>query len=221
MGPNTNTIKVTKLVKLKEDGLNWSTYKDQIMTQLNSKDLHQHVLGMAIVPINIVKHEGWFYDPSDVKFEEPLSSTSINYFENAVTNYLKNEGVGCNILNTTIPAAIYCQLCHLPNLTTKWDKLCKIYEHHGNTVQQDLLAKLQAFKYAGGSMRAHLSAMQEVCNNLANNDFDVTDSQFIAYIRSSLKNNPEFWVLILSLDGAMETVGRKLTSDVLMWHLIN
>ncbi|TFK37947.1 hypothetical protein BDQ12DRAFT_723706 [Crucibulum laeve] len=216
MGPVSDTIKVTKLLKLKENGSNWSTYKDQTMTHLNSKGLHQYVLGTAIVPISIIKCEGQFYSPSDVKHKEPLLSSAIDHFKNTVTDYLKNEGVSCNILKTTVPHTVYHQLRHLPTLAEKWNKLCKIYEHQGNTVQQNLLTKLQAFRYSGGSMWAHLSAMQELQDDLADNDFDVTDLQFIAYIHSSLKDNPEFCMLMLSLDSTMEAVGQKLTSDVLM-----
>ncbi|TFK17574.1 hypothetical protein FA15DRAFT_710671, partial [Coprinopsis marcescibilis] len=172
------TIKVTKFLHLKEDGSNWLTYRDQTMHYFDEKGLYRHVRGSVKMPEELIIHEGRFYNPSDINYILPLSDSEINERENAVFAFHKLEGAGNAILDATLPPSIYRQIRPLKSLAKKWSKLCQIFEHHGDAVQEDLYTRIQNCKYKGGSMHAHLSYMSELRDQLIQNDYEITDANF-------------------------------------------
>jgi hypothetical protein len=102
---------------------------------------------------------------------DPLSSIAVDHYETKATKYDKNEGIGSDILNNSIPTTVYREIHHLLTLCKKWSALCEMFEHRGNTVQIDILMKLQSAKYSGGSMRSFLSQLTEWRDDLLDNDY--------------------------------------------------
>ncbi|KAJ2929035.1 hypothetical protein H1R20_g8058, partial [Candolleomyces eurysporus] len=156
----------------------------------------------------------------DTAFATPLLADDIERFEVAASEYDKNEGVGSDVLNNTLPTSIYREIQTFKTLAEKWSALSSMFEHRGNVVQFDILAKLQNARYQGGSMRSFLSQLTEWRNQLLDNDYTLSDSQFVTYITSSLASNTEYRTLISAIEGAAEIANASLTSDVLKRRLI-
>ncbi|KAJ2911382.1 hypothetical protein MD484_g9032, partial [Candolleomyces efflorescens] len=172
MSPTSDSVSITKLYKLKEDGSNWAVYRDRTSDYLKSKGLRSHLNRRVTKPIEVI--EVWddelsktiFYKPDDPKHENPIALTNVLKYEELASKYDRLEGIGSDVLNNTIPASIYREIHHLNSLARKWKALSLMFEHRGNVVQIDILTKLQAARYTSGSMRAFLSQLMEWRNDL-------------------------------------------------------
>jgi hypothetical protein len=153
MSPDSDSITIAKLYRLKDDGSNWAVYRDCTTDYLKSKGLHSHLDGCVTKPIEVVKK--WdkslfktiFYKPDDTKFENPIALSDVAKYEESASEYDRLEGIGSDILNNTISTSVYCEIHHLPTLAAKWKTLHTMFEHRGNIVQIDILAKLQSARY--------------------------------------------------------------------------
>ncbi|KAJ2918787.1 hypothetical protein MD484_g1572, partial [Candolleomyces efflorescens] len=217
---------VTKLYKLKDDGSNWAVYRDRTMDLLKGKGLRSHLNGRVTKPVEPMeiwdagtKKTRWFRS-DDPNFETPLSIAEVNVLEEAAAEYDKREGIGSDIINNSIPSSVYREIYKHSTLHAKWEALSEMFEHRGNTVQLDILAKLSSAKYTSGSMRNHLSQLTQWRNDLLDNDYDLSDSQFTTYIISSLAGQADYRMFISAIEGAAEIVGKPLSSDVLKRRLI-
>ncbi|KAJ2923795.1 hypothetical protein H1R20_g13297, partial [Candolleomyces eurysporus] len=226
MSPDSDSITIAKLYRLKEDGSNWAVYRDRTTDYLKSKGLRSHLNGRVKEPIEIVERINestntiQFFKPDDTAFATPLSDKDVGKLEDAACEYDKNQGLGSDVLNNTVPTSIYREIHHLTTLAAKWKALHDMFEHRGNVVQIDLLTKLQSARYTGGSMRAFLSQLTEWRNDLLDNDYNLSDSQFVTYITSSLASTPDYRMFISAIEGAAEVAGTTLTSEVLKKRLI-
>ncbi|KAJ2921695.1 hypothetical protein H1R20_g15406, partial [Candolleomyces eurysporus] len=226
MSPASDTPSFSKLYKLKEDGSNWAVYRDRTIDHLKGKGLRSHLNSRVTKPIELTEryseslNKFFFYLPSDIDFENPLESADVDKYEQLASDYDRNKGLGSDVLNNTIPTAIYREIHHLPTLATKWRALQAMFEHRGNTVQINILSKLQAARYTSGSMRAFLSQLTEWRNDLLDNDYQLSDSQFTTYITSSVSTIPDYRMFISAIEGAAEVTGTTITLEVLKKRLI-
>jgi hypothetical protein len=173
MSPGSDTVNITKLYRLKEDGSNWAVYRDRTTDYLKSKGLRSHLNGRVTKPIEVV--EKWdeslsrtiFYKPDDTKFENPIALSDVAKYEESASEYDRLEGIGSDVLNNTIPTSIYREIHHFSTLAKKWKALQAMFEHRGNVVQIDILTKLQSARYTSGSMRSFLSQLTEWRNDLS------------------------------------------------------
>ncbi|KAJ2929484.1 hypothetical protein H1R20_g7604, partial [Candolleomyces eurysporus] len=226
MSPASDTPSFSKPYKLKEDGSNWAVYRDRTTDHLKGKGLRSHLNGRVSKPIELNEryseslNKFFFYLPSDDDFENPLESADVDKYELLAAEYDRNEGLGSDVLNNTIPTPIYREIHHLPTLALKWRALQAMFEHRGNTVQIDILSKLQSARYSSGSMRAFLSQLTEWRNDLLDNDYQLSDSQFVTYITSSVSTIPDYRMFISAIEGAAEVTGTTITLEVLKKRLI-
>ncbi|RXW11527.1 hypothetical protein EST38_g14328 [Candolleomyces aberdarensis] len=226
MSPGSDAVNLSKLYRLKEDGSNWAAYRDRTTDHLKGKGLRSHLNGRVKKPIEIVERFNnstnaiQYFQPSDAAFATPLTDDDIEKFEVAACEYDKNEGIGSDVLNNTLPTSIYREIQTYKTLAEKWSALSSMFEHRGNVVQFDILARLQNARYQGGSMRSFLSQLTEWRNQLLDNDYTLSDSQFVTYITSSLAPNTEYRTLISAIEGAAEISNASLTSEVLKRRLI-
>ncbi|KAJ2911504.1 hypothetical protein MD484_g8911, partial [Candolleomyces efflorescens] len=226
MSPASNSVSITKLYKLKEDGSNWAVYRDRTSDYLKLKGLRSHLNGRVTKPIKVVKvwddklSKTIFYKPDDTKHKNPITLTDVLKYEELASEYDQLEGIGSDVLNNTIPASIYCEIHHLNSLSRKWKALTLMFEHRGNVVQINILTKLQAARYTSGSMRVFLSQLTKWRNDLLENDYTLSNSQFVTYITSALPSIPDYRMFISAIEGAAEVAGTTLTSEVLKKHLV-
>ncbi|RXW15910.1 hypothetical protein EST38_g9944, partial [Candolleomyces aberdarensis] len=226
MSPAGDSLSISKLYKLKEDGSNWAVYRDRTTDYLKGKGLRCHLNGRVKKPIEVVErinvstNATQFFNPTDIAFATPLSDEAVEKLEDAACDYDKNEGIGSDVLNNTLPTSIYREIQTCRTLAEKWSALQAMFEHRGNVVQIDILTKLQSARYTSGSMRAFLSQLTEWRNNLLDNDYTLSDSQFVTYITTSLAATSDYRMFISAIEGAAEVAGTTLTSEVLKKRLI-
>ncbi|RXW12896.1 hypothetical protein EST38_g12957 [Candolleomyces aberdarensis] len=167
MSPAGDSLSISKLYKLKEDGSNWAVYRDRTTDYLKGKGLRCHLNGRVKKPIEVVErinestNATQFFNPTDIAFATPLSDEAVEKLEDAACDYDKNEGIGSDVLNNTLPTSIYRKIQTCRTLAEKWSALQAMFEHRGNVVQIDILTKLQSARYTSGSMRAFLSQLTE------------------------------------------------------------
>jgi hypothetical protein len=85
-----------------------------------------------------------------------------------------------------------------------------MFKHHSNTIQIDILAKLQSAHYSSSSMRSFLSQLTEWRNDLLDNDYALSDSQFVTYIPSFLTSIPKYHMFISAIEGTTKIAGKPL-----------
>ncbi|RXW11752.1 hypothetical protein EST38_g14103 [Candolleomyces aberdarensis] len=128
MSPGSDAVNISKLYRLKEDGTNWAAYRDRTTDHLKLKGLRSHLNGRVRKPVEIVERVNeltnafQYFNPSDAAFAAPLSADDIEKFEVAACEYDKNEGVGSDVLNNTLPTSIYREIQTFKTLAEKCDK---------------------------------------------------------------------------------------------------
>ncbi|KAJ2936697.1 hypothetical protein H1R20_g406, partial [Candolleomyces eurysporus] len=226
MSPGSDTVNITKLYQLKKDGFNWAVYRDRTTDYLKSKGLRSHLNGHVRKPTEIVEHFNeltnviQFFRPDNTAFATPLLAKDVAKFEDSTCDYNKNEGIGSDVLNNTLPTSIYCEIQTHQTLAKKWSALQAMFKHRGNIVQIDILTRLQSAHYTSGSMQAFLSQLTEWRNDLLNNDYTLSNSQFVTYITTSLLTTSDYRMFILAIEGAAEVAGTTLSLEVLKKRLI-
>ncbi|RXW13584.1 hypothetical protein EST38_g12270 [Candolleomyces aberdarensis] len=167
MSPAGDSLSISKLYKLKEDGSNCAVYRGGTTDYLKGKGLHCHLNGRVKKPIEVIEcinestKATQFFNPTDTAFTTPLSDKAVEKLEDAACDYDKNEGIGSDVLNNTLPTSIYRKIQTCRTLAEKWSALQAMFEHRGNIVQIDILTKLQSARYTSGSMQAFLSQLTE------------------------------------------------------------
>ncbi|RXW16152.1 hypothetical protein EST38_g9701 [Candolleomyces aberdarensis] len=193
MSPTSNLLSISKLYKLKEDGSNRAIYQDRTTDYLKGKGLRCHLNGCVKIPIKVVEHFNKstnvtkFFNPTDTAFATPLSDKAIEKLKDTAFNYNKNKCIGSDAM----------------------------FKHHRNIVQIDILTKFQSADYTSGSMRAFLSQLTEWQNNLLNNNYTLSDSQFVTYITTSLSTTSDYHMFISAIEGTAKVTSTMLTSEVL------
>ncbi|KAJ2934237.1 hypothetical protein H1R20_g2849, partial [Candolleomyces eurysporus] len=116
MSLSSDTVNITKLYRLKEDGSNWVVYQDHTTDYLKSKGLRSHLNGGIRKPTEIIECFNeltniiQFFRPDDTAFATPLSAEDVTKFKDSACNYDKNEGISSNILDNMLPTSIYCKV---------------------------------------------------------------------------------------------------------------
>ena len=135
MSPDSDTVNITKLYRLKDNGSNWAVYRNRTTAYLKSKGLRSHLNGRVMKPVELVERYStmlntiYFYTPSDTEFDNPLTNTEVQCFEDLATAYDRNEGLDTDVLNNTLPPHIMREISHLPTLFEMWKALHGTFEH--------------------------------------------------------------------------------------------
>ncbi|KAJ2925355.1 hypothetical protein H1R20_g11769, partial [Candolleomyces eurysporus] len=69
-------------------------------------------------------------------------------------------------------------------------------------------------------MRAFLSQLTKWRNDLLNNDYQLSNSQFVTCITSSVSTIPDYQMFISAIEGAAKVTGTTITSEILKKCLI-
>jgi len=102
-----------------------------------------------------------------------------------------------------------------------WKKLTSIHGNKGAQFEEYLLGKLQTARYAENEdMRTHLTTMNTLRECLSKIGSPISDVQFNAYIRTSLSLTTRYQPLLTTLSTTARQTRTALTSDDLIWHLV-
>ena len=213
------TIKVTQLPKLASDGENWLTYHKRVLNAATARGLRRHLVGTALKPSPIVERAGKFYLTADDK--APLSEEALEKHETSIDSWEQKEAQVRELIYNTVDNASFLQIKGERTAADLWKKLTSIHGNKGAQFEEYLLGKLQTARYAENEdMRTHLTTMNTLRERLSEIGSPISDVQFNAYIRTSLSLTTRYQPLLMTLSTTARQTRSALTSDDLIWHLV-
>ena len=216
---DNTTIKVTQLPKLAADGENWLTYHERVLNAATARGLRRHLVGTALKPSTIVKKNGKFYLPTDSLL--PLDEDALKKHETSVDTWEQKEAQVCKLIYNTVDSALFLQIKGENTAAALWKKLTSIHGNKDAQFEEYLLGKLQTACYAENEdMRTHLTTMNTLRERLAKIGSPISDVQFNAYIQTSLSLTTHYQPLLTTLSTTARQTRTALTSDDLIWHLV-
>ena len=213
------SIKVTQLPKLASDGENWLTYSERVLNATIARGLHRHMVGTALKPSPVIKKNGKFYLPPDDT--TPLSAEALDKHKNSIDSWEQKEAQVRKLIYNTMDNATFLQIKGEKTATALWKKLTLIHSNKGAQFEEYLLGKLQTARYTENKdMRTHLATMNTLHERLGKISSPISNVQFNAYICTSLSLAQRYQPLLTTLSTTTRQTKSVLSSDNLIWHLI-
>ncbi|TFK61431.1 hypothetical protein BDN72DRAFT_778188, partial [Pluteus cervinus] len=154
----TSAVKVVNLPKLRDDGSNWTTYKERLINAIKSKGLGRHLAGNAKKPREIV-------DSSNLL---ALTEDELEKHLDSVDAFDQKQAQLRDLIYETVNRSTFLQIKDENTAKEVWEKLVSINENKGVMVRTNTLTKLQQIRYVeNSSMRVHISNMTELRQRLA------------------------------------------------------
>ncbi len=128
MSSSTSTIKLLNLPRLKDDGMNYILYKEQIPNVATSKGLRQVLYGTAKKPVEMTEINGDYYLPGSLA---PLSDGEVEKQLTLQDAYDQKEAQVHEMMYETISTLTFMQIKNEPTTAAMWKKLTFIFEEKG------------------------------------------------------------------------------------------
>ena len=205
----TDTLKLLKLPKLKDDGTNWITYRERIINTLTHKGLKRHVNGTARKPAEVEFKDDKAYKKGTAS---ELTPTMLTALEKEQDEYEQKEASVREVIYETIGQSLFLQVKNEETAAKVWDKLVSIMEKKGDLIQVSIFSKLQTMVcLEDDDVRAHLANMSELKEQLEGMGAPISDPSFATMIRKSLPAS--FRSLLQTLSATAHVNKKTLTSD--------
>jgi hypothetical protein len=171
--------------KLAEDGSNWITYKERMLTAIGARGLMRYVDGRAVKPVP------FDIDPKTRLAKKPDGSaptqTEIDEHDKKIDEYYQKDSLVKQQLFSTITDRLLLCVQKLEGAAAMWEEIHDIHEGKTELVQIDLRRRLQDLRCEeNGDTKAHLSELLRLRESLAGMGADVEDRDFYAIIVGSL-----------------------------------
>jgi len=216
---DNTTIKITQLPKLASDGENWLTYHEWVLNTATARRLRRHLVGTALQPSPLIEEAGKFY-LSDTAVT-PLTDEALEEHETSVDTWEQKEAQVRELIYNTVDSSSFLQIKGEKTVAALWKKLTSIHGNKGAQFEEYLLGKLQMACYAENKdMRTHLTTMNTLHERLSEIGSPISDVQFNAYIRTSLSLTTRYQPLLTTLSTTARQTKTTLSSDDLIWHLV-
>ncbi len=216
---DNTTIKVTQLPKLASDGENWLTYHERVLNAATARGLRRHLVGTALRPTDLVEKAGKFYLSATATV--PLSDDDVDKHETSIDSWEQKEAQVRELIYNTVDNSSFLQIKGERTAADLWKKLSSVHGNKGAQFEEYLLGKLQMARYAENEdMRTHLTTMNTLRERLSEIGSPISDVQFNAYIRTSLSLTTRYQPLLTTLSTTARQTRTALTSDDLIWHLV-
>ncbi len=213
------TIKVTQLPKLASNGENWLTYHERVLNAATAHGLRRHLVGTALKPSPIVEKRGKFYLSANDTV--PLMDEVLEKHETSIDSWDQKEAQVRELIYNTVDSTSFLQIKGEKTAAALWTKLTSIYGNKGAQFEEYLLGKLQMARYVENEdMHTHLTTMNTLRECLTKIGSPISDVQFNAYIRTSLSLTTCYQPLLTTLSTTARQTKTALTSDDLIWHLV-
>jgi len=197
---DNTTIKVTQLPKLASDGENWLTYHERVLNAATARGLRRHLVGTARKPSAPVEKAGKFYlSAADTV---PLSDEALDKLETSIDTWEQKEAQVRELIYNTVDNATFLQIKGEKTSADLWTKLTSI---HGNK---------------GAQFEEYLTTMNTLRERLSEIGSPISDVQFNAYIRTSLSLTTRYQPLLTTLSTTARQTKTPISSDDLIWHLV-
>jgi len=212
MLPSTRSS-LFNIPQLAEDGMNWITYKERMLTVIGTRGLMRYVDGRAVRPVP---------SPIDLKMSKLMKpdglaamDTEIEELDKKIDKFfMKDSLVKQHIFSTITDRLLLC-VQKLDNASKIWEEIRSIHEGKSDLVQIDLRRWLHETRCKeGGDVKAHLGELLGLRELLASMGASLDHKDFSAIIMGSL---PESYRPILSSMNAAARVSQKtLSPDKIM-----
>jgi hypothetical protein len=185
---STTSVKINTSPKLKDDGTNWTAYKERTFNVATHKGLKRHLMGTAPKPkVPLEYDDNWYLPGKDDALDEDELEDALDKLDQWET---KQASVR-QIIYETVSSSIFLEVKGEPTAAAVWKKLCAIFEKKGDLVQADLEAKLQRmYLQDDQDARKHLTDMTDLRERLAEMGRKIDDPTFTTLIRNSAHHSP-------------------------------
>ena len=145
----------------------------------------------------------------------PLTEGQVEDYKKKIDEFAQKQVSVQEVIYKTVSKSTFLQIKNEANTSLLWKKLISIFEGKGDMVQADMLMKLHNMMCTeDGDVRAHISDMVEIKEELAGIGVPVTDAQFVANICKSLPSS--YQPLLTSMSTAIHLARTPFTSDMLI-----
>ncbi len=137
--PGTNSA-LFNIPKLADDGLNWITYKERMLTAIGARGLMRYTDGRKVKPVPFV------FDSSTSKYKKPDGSepteSEVEDLDDKIDEYHQKDSLVKQQIFSTISDQLLLRVQSLGSASKIWDEVCKIHEGKTELVQIDLRRRL-------------------------------------------------------------------------------
>ncbi|OAX31360.1 hypothetical protein K503DRAFT_703816 [Rhizopogon vinicolor AM-OR11-026] len=134
MLPGTNSA-LFNIPKLTDDGLNWITYKERMLTVIGARGLMRYTDGHKVKPIPFV------FDTLTKKLKKPDGSepteSEVEDLDDKIDEYHQKDSLIKQQIFSTISDQLLLHVQRLGSASKIWDEVCKIHEGKTELVQID------------------------------------------------------------------------------------
>src|SRR5882762_1428718 len=171
--------------KLADDGTNWITYKERLLTTISARGLMRYVEGRA------VKLEPFKLDPKGKKLlkEDTTEATEAEWEarEDKIDEWYQKDSLAKQHIFSTIMNRLLLRIKKLGDASKIWAEICKIHEGKTELVQVDLRRRLQDTRCEeGNDVRNHFGEMMRMQEELAGMGTVIEECDFYAILLGSL-----------------------------------
>ncbi|OAX31144.1 hypothetical protein K503DRAFT_704152, partial [Rhizopogon vinicolor AM-OR11-026] len=122
--PGTNSV-LFNIPKLAEDGLNWITYKERMLTTIGARGLMRYTDGRKVKPVPFV------FDSSTNKYKKPDGSepteSEVEDLDDKIDEYHQKDSLVKQQIFSTISDQLLLCVQSLGSASKIWDEVCKIH----------------------------------------------------------------------------------------------
>ena len=213
MLPSTSTMMFT-IPKLAEDGENWVTYKERMLTAIGARGLMRYIDGRRVIPA------AYAIGPKSklpIKADGSVASEAeIEALEDKIDEFHQRDAYVKQHIFSTITDRLLLRVQKLGSSEKIWAEICTIHEGKTELVQIDLRRRLQETRCEeGADVRTHFSELLRMREQLAGMGAVIDERDFYAIALGSL---PESYRPLIS---AISATARITKSPLSTYDLVN
>src|SRR5882757_4841884 len=213
MLPSTSSA-LYNIPKLAEDGTNWITYKERMLTAISARGLMRYVDGRATLPAPFAL---------DPKTQLPITAqgaaptdAEIEALDDKIDDYYQKDALVKQHIFSTISDRLLLRVQSLLSAWKIWAEIKTIHEGKTELVQVDLRRRLQDTRCdEQGDVRTHFSDLMRMREQLAGMGAVIDERDFYAIALGSL---PESYRPLLS---AINATARITQTPLSVYELVN
>jgi hypothetical protein len=190
---------------------NWVEFKTKTVMSLTVRGLNRHLDGSVRVSQPLPRST----DGKKILLHDKLTEATKTDIETNLTllyAHVQKEALAIQQLYATVPNTVMIQVQNKGSVAAIRKAICLIYEGKSDMVQVDTCAHLQSMKCSeNDDVKAHLTLMMVLCEELAGMGAPVNDRDFTAMIINSLPES--FQTIMRTTTAAIHATSQSVTSD--------
>jgi hypothetical protein len=190
---------------------NWIEFKMKTVMSLTARGLNCHLDGTVKAPQPLPRTP----DGKKILLHDKSTEATETDIETNLTlldAHAQKEALAIQQLYATVPNTVMIQVQNKRSVSAIWRAICLIYKGKSDMVQVDTRARLQSMKCnENDDVKAHLTSMMVLREELAGMGAPVNDRDFTAMIINSLPES--FRNIMRSTTVAIRATSQLVTSD--------